>query len=291
MNPISKQASPLPKPAWLRRSIPSGAAFRGLQDMLGSKGLHTVCQEALCPNLGECFSHGTAAFLILGDRCTRNCRFCAVAHGPLSPPDPEEPSRVAEAVDRLGLSYAVVTSVTRDDLADGGASQFAETIGEIRIRMPRTKVEVLIPDFQGDEKALRTVIDASPHVLNHNIETVPGLYPTVRPQAVYERSIRLLHTARTLAPTLPTKSGIMLGLGESYGEVLQTLRDILNAGCRIVTIGQYLQPSTDHLPVYRYVPPEEFEALRHTALQMGFAHASCGPLVRSSYHAQDFFPA
>jgi len=291
VNPIREPGPVLPKPAWLRRKIPSGAAYQGLRDMLRTKDLHTVCQEALCPNMGECFSQGTATFLILGDRCTRNCRFCAVAHGPALPLDPEEPSRVAEGVEDLGLRYAVITSVTRDDLPDGGASHFAGTIGEIRKRMPRTLIEVLIPDFQGNTEALQTVLEARPDVLNHNVETVPVLYPLVRPRAIYERAIQLLRTSRRLAPAIPTKSGLMLGLGESSEQVLQTLRDLLDAGCRIVTIGQYLQPSKDHLPVHRFVPPEEFEALGKTALAMGFAKASCGPFVRSSYHAQDLFPA
>ncbi|MGD2126624.1 MAG: lipoyl synthase [Desulfobacteraceae bacterium] len=288
-NPEQRQR--LPKPPWLKRRIPSGATYQEIHRLLKKSQLHTVCQEACCPNLGECFSQGTATFLILGDRCTRNCRFCAVSHGPLGPPEPQEPDRVAEAVRTMGLHYVVVTSVTRDDLPDGGAGLFAETIKAIRKKTPDARVEVLIPDFQGNSDALKSVVDAHPDVLNHNIETVCRLYPSVRPEAVYQRSIQLLRHAMALDPSTPSKSGLMLGLGESPEEVRETLKDLLDAGCRIVTLGQYLQPSKAHLPVARFLPPEEFQEWREAALSMGFAQVASGPFVRSSYHANELFEA
>jgi lipoic acid synthetase len=278
-----------PKPPWLKRRIPSGAAYQQIQKLLKKSKLHTVCQEARCPNLGECFSHGTATFLILGDRCTRNCGFCAVAHGPLGAPAPEEPARVAEAVKGMGLRHVVITSVTRDDLPDGGARQFAETIRAIQKKTPDARVEVLIPDFQGSLSALKTVIDAHPHVLNHNIETVPRLYPSVRPGAIYERSLQLLMRVQNLDPSIPTKSGLMLGLGETPEEIRQTLLDLLQVGCSLLTLGQYLQPSKEHLPVVRFIPPAEFDRWRDRALQMGFMEVASGPFVRSSYHAEELF--
>jgi len=281
----------IPKPPWLKRRIPSGATYQEIQRLLRSSRLHTVCQEACCPNLGECFSQGTATFLILGDRCTRNCRFCAIGHGPSGPPDPEEPSRVADAVKAMGLQYVVITSVTRDDLPDGGAALFAETIRAVREKRPGAQVEVLIPDFQGNVEALRTVVEARPDVLNHNVETVSRLYFAVRPGAVYERSMDLLRQVKVLDPAIPTKSGLMLGLGERVDEVRRTLQDLLDAGCRILTLGQYLQPSKDHVAVARFVPPEEFDAWKETALQMGFAEVASGPFVRSSYHAKELFQA
>jgi lipoic acid synthetase len=281
----------LPKPPWLKRRIPSGATYQEIRGLIQKTHLHTVCQEACCPNLGECFSQGTATFLILGDRCTRDCRFCAVAHGSTEPPDPEEPLRVAEAVEQMKLRYAVVTSVTRDDLKDGGAFVFAETIRKIREKTPETRVEVLIPDFRGDLNSLKTVMEARPDVLNHNVETVPRLYASVRPQAVYQRSIDLLRNAHRLDPSIPTKSGLMLGLGEQPEEVVQVLRDLLDAGCRILTLGQYLQPSAEHLPVERFVTPEEFEGWRKKALEMGFREVASGPFVRSSYHANEAYQA
>ena len=251
--------------------------------------LHTVCQEAKCPNIWECYAHQTATFLIMGSRCTRNCRFCSVAPGPPEPLDPQEPTRVAEAAARMGLKYAVVTSVTRDDLPDGGAAHFAATIRELRRLIPETRIEVLIPDFQGDRAALLTVLEARPDVLNHNIESVPRLYPQVRPQADYLRSLALLKRAREFDPALATKSGMMLGLGEETPEVRRTLQDLRAADCRILTLGQYLQPSPEHLPVVRYVTPEEFENWRTSALEMGFAEVASGPFVRSSYHAKEAF--
>ena len=279
------------KPAWLKRSLPKGSEYERVRAVFGRGKLHSVCQEARCPNIWECFSQETAPFLILGDRCTRDCRFCAIAHGPSDPPDPGEPARVAEAATSMGLSYVVITSVTRDDIPDGGAGLFAETIKEIRKRMPDALVEVLIPDFQGNTLALQSVLNAGPNVLNHNLETVPRLYPRVRPEAVYNRSLDLLRHARTYAPAIPTKSGLMLGLGESSEEVEITMRDILDVGCGILTLGQYLQPSKEHLLVERFVPPEEFDSWKAKALDMGFSEVASGPFVRSSYHAKELYQA
>ena len=278
-----------PKPKWIRRRLPTGPEYEKIRAMLKDGKLHTVCQEAQCPNIWECFSDGTATFLILGSRCTRNYSFCAVAHGPDGPPDPEEPSRVAEAAAAMGLSYVVVTSVTRDDLKDGGAGQFAETIRRLKQVIPGVRVEVLIPDFAGDQEALATVLAARPDVLNHNIETVARLYPAVRPQAVYDRTLQLIRRAGEMAPDIPTKSGLMLGLGETEEEIRGTLKDLRGAGCRMLTLGQYLQPSKNHLEVARYVSPEEFSAWEKEAKKMGFAQVASGPLVRSSYHAGAFF--
>ena len=277
------------KPKWLRRSLPTGPEYEKIRQLLKSHDLTTVCREAKCPNQFECYGKGTATFMILGERCTRNCRFCAVHHQPESLPDPEEAERVAEAVVLLGLRYAVVTSVTRDDLADGGAAFFAETIRRIRQRRPKTLVEVLIPDLQGNWQALRTIIEAGPDVLNHNIETVAGLYAEVRPEAIYLRSLELLHRVKKINPQLPTKSGIMLGLGETHAELVQTWHDLLASGCDILTMGQYLQPSADHLPVARFVPPEEFAALQQQALEAGFSGVASGPFVRSSYQAEQLY--
>lgn len=275
------------KPAWLKVRLPSGPEYESVRSLIRDGDLHTVCQEARCPNQWECFSSKTATFLILGPNCTRNCRFCAVERGAPAPPDPGEPLRVAEAAKRMGLRYVVVTSVTRDDLPDGGASLFSETIREIRAKIPGAAVEVLVPDFLGDADALRTVLDAGPEVLNHNLETVPRLYPSVRPEAIYGRSLELLRRARAFDPSLAVKSGLMLGLGESPGEIRRTLQDLLDAGCRLLTLGQYLQPSKHHVEVARFIPPEEFELWRKTALEMGFARVASGPFVRSSYHARD----
>jgi lipoic acid synthetase len=277
------------KPKWLRRSLPTGPEYEKIRQLLKSHDLTTVCREAKCPNQFECYGKGTATFMILGERCTRNCRFCAVGHQPESLPDPEEPERVAEAVVILGLRYAVVTSVTRDDLADGGASFFAETIRALRKRSPTTLVEVLIPDLQGNWQALRTILDAGPDVLNHNIETVAALYPEVRPQAQYRRSLELLRQAKVISPRIPTKSGIMLGFGETHTELQQTWHDLLAAGCDILTMGQYLQPSPDHLPVRRFLPPEEFAELETEALALGFAGVASAPFVRSSYQAEKLY--
>lgn len=277
------------KPRWLRRSLPTGPEYEKMRQLLKNSHLTTVCQEAQCPNQFECYSEGTATFMILGDRCTRNCRFCAVEHKPLTLPDPEEPERVAEAVDILKLRYAVITSVTRDDLADGGASLFAETISAVRKRRPETLIEVLIPDLQGNWQALATIVGTAPDVLNHNIETVPSLYPRVRPEAIYERSLALLAEGKKLNPQLPTKSGIMLGLGETRDELMRVWDDLLIAGCNILTLGQYLQPSKNHLPVERFVEPAEFTELQEEALARGFAGVAAGPFVRSSYQAESLY--
>nr|WP_218951078.1 lipoyl synthase [Desulfoluna butyratoxydans] len=277
------------KPVWLRRSLPTSPEYEKVRRLIGDSSLHTVCQEAKCPNQWECFSSRTATFMILGEVCTRGCRFCAVAGGKPLPPDPEEPGRVAEAAKELNLSYVVVTSVTRDDLEDGGSSAFAGTIRALREAIDGVYVEVLIPDFQGNEEDLQCVIDAKPDVLNHNIETVPRLYDTVRPQAIYQRSLDVFRYAAKAAPSMPLKSGIMLGLGETDAEVEATLSDLLAAGCSILTIGQYLQPSKAHLPVETYVTPEAFDAWKTKALAMGFADVASGPFVRSSYKAKELF--
>lgn len=277
------------KPSWLKRRLPTGPAYEQVKALINKGGLHTVCQEAKCPNIWECFSKHTATFMIMGSRCTRSCRFCAVDHGPTTRPDPEEPARVAEAAHKMGLNYVVITSVTRDDLPDGGAAFFAETIQEVRKQIPDALVEVLIPDFQGNEIALKTVLKASPDVLNHNIETVPRLYPTVRPEANYDRSLEVLKRVQQYDSLIPTKSGLMLGLGELSSEITQTLKDLFKAGCSMLTLGQYLQPSKQHLLVERFVPPEEFDNWRKTALEIGFSQVASGPFVRSSYRAKELF--
>jgi lipoic acid synthetase len=282
---------PHQKPRWLKKRLPTGPEYEKVKQLIGKDRLHTVCQEAKCPNMWECFSQQTATFLIMGSRCTRNCGFCSVAQGPAGPPDPAEPERVAEAALQMGLSYVVITSVTRDDLADGGAVFFARTIEAVHRRIPSAKVEVLIPDFQGNAQALQTVLNAHPEILNHNIETVPRLYPIVRPQARYQRSLQLLSRVRTYDSGIPIKSGLMLGLGESFEEIRATLKDLIGAGCRILTVGQYLQPSKAHLPVKRFVSPAEFEDWKHTALEMGFSEVASGPFVRSSYHARELYEA
>ena len=279
------------KPHWLKKRLPTGPEYERVKELVCKDRLHTVCQEAKCPNMWECFSQQTATFLIMGSRCTRNCGFCSVAQEPVEPPDPSEPDRVAAAARQMGLRYVVITSVTRDDLTDGGAAFFAETIEAVRRRIPSAKVEVLIPDFQGNAAALQVVLEARPDVLNHNIETVPRLYTLVRPQARYERSLQLLSRVEKYAPGLPIKSGLMLGLGESSEEIRSTLNDLFNAGCRILTLGQYLQPSKAHLPVKRFVTPEEFEHWRQIAIEIGFSEVASGPFVRSSYHAKGLYRA
>jgi len=276
-----------PKPEWLKVRAPGSENYLRLKGLMRDLGLHTVCEEANCPNIGECWHHGTATFMILGDTCTRSCGYCNVKHGTPLPPDEHEPVRVASAIHALALSYVVVTSVDRDDLADFGAAQFARTIEETRARIPECRLEVLIPDFQGDEAALRTVLAAGPDVLNHNIETVPRLYRTARPGGRYPRALEVLSRSRDLAPAIPTKSGLMVGLGEQWDEVVETLRDLRSAGCQIVTIGQYLRPSLANLPMIRYYTPAEFADLKTIALRMGFGHVESGPLVRSSYHAHE----
>ncbi len=279
------------KPAWLRQKLPVGAAYEHVRAMLKENRLHTVCQEAKCPNMWQCFSRQTSTFLILGPRCTRNCRFCSVEHGTPVPPDPAEPGRVADAVKNMGLEYAVITSVTRDDLPDGGAQFFAQTVHEIHNALPDAQAEVLIPDFQGNADALQTVLDSGIAVLNHNLETVPRLYPSVRPEAIYRRSLDLLSQAKKYNAAIATKSGLMLGLGETSDEIRRTLEDLRNSGCDLLTLGQYLQPSASHLPVERFIHPDEFEMWRQTALEMGFAAVASGPFVRSSYHAKELFCA
>jgi len=279
------------KPPWLKKRIPPLQNLQKVKSILDETGLHTVCEEARCPNLGECFAHGTATFLILGNICTRNCGFCAVDHGLPVLSDETEPQRVAKAVEMMGLQYVVITSVTRDDLPDGGASHFAKTIQAIRSTGQSIKIEVLIPDFKGDPSSLKMVLEKAPDVLNHNIETVSRLYPAVRPQADYERSIELLKRAKEIAPDILTKSGFMLGLGERREEILELLQDLRNAKCDFLTIGQYLQPRQDRLPVVRFIPPEEFEEYRTIGEEMGFKAVASGPFVRSSYHAFEMFNA
>ena len=276
-----------PKPDWLKVRAPGSENYLRLKGLMRTLGLHTVCEEANCPNIGECWHHGTATFMILGDTCTRSCGYCNVTHGMPKPPDAAEPAKVASAIHAMELSYVVVTSVDRDDLPDFGASHFASTIRETRARIPQCRIEVLIPDFQGDERALQIVLAARPDVLNHNIETVPRLYRTARPGGRYDRALQLLDRARTFTPDIPTKSGLMVGLGETFDEVVATLRDLRSAGCRIVTIGQYLRPSLANLPMDRYYAPSEFAELKRLAVEMGFGHAESGPLVRSSYHAHE----
>ncbi|TMD58699.1 MAG: lipoyl synthase [Chloroflexi bacterium] len=274
----------LRRPEWLKVRFPTGPTYENLRQLMRSKTLHTVCEEARCPNIGECWGAGTATFMILGDTCTRSCGFCAVKTGRPLTLDLDEPVRVADAVATMGIAHAVVTSVNRDELADGGAAIFAATIRAIHARCPATAVEVLTPDFKGDLQALRVVLDAKPEVFSHNTETVPRLYRRVRPQAVYERSLEVLRNAKALGAR--TKSGIMLGLGESFDEVVQTMADIRAQGTDILTVGQYLRPSPMHLPIERYWSPGEFAELRVAGERMGYAHVESGPLVRSSYHAE-----
>jgi lipoyl synthase len=275
------------RPEWLRVRAPGGENWREVKLLVQSLQLHTVCESARCPNVGECWNHRTATFMILGNVCTRRCGFCAVQKGAPLPVDYDEPGRVAEAAAALGLRYAVITSVNRDDRKDGGAGLFALTIRSIREKIPACKVEVLVPDFQGSHPAMDMVLDAAPDVLNHNLETVKRLYRQARFGARYERSLEILSYAKTTRPAIPTKSGIMVGLGETMDEALEAMRDLRDHRVDILTVGQYLQPSRQHLPVARYVTPAEFDQLRRAGLEMGFAHVESGPLVRSSYHAAD----
>jgi lipoic acid synthetase len=272
-------------PDWIKVKFPGSANYLRLKRILRQRNLHTVCEEARCPNIGECWGNSTATFLILGDICTRGCRFCAISKGRPVQLDPNEPKNVAHVVQELGLAHVVVTSVDRDDLPDGGSGHFAQTVFWLKTLNPQTRVEVLIPDFKGDLRALGTVVRSGIDVLNHNIETVPRLYKKVRPGAIYRRSLDLLKAAKEMRGEILTKSGLMLGVGETLEEVRATLRDLRAAGCDIVTIGQYLQPSTQQLPVSRYVTPDEFELLKGEAQELGFRHVESGPLVRSSYHA------
>jgi lipoic acid synthetase len=279
----------LSRPEWIRARAPQGPEYERLLGLMRGLELHTVCEEAHCPNLGECWSRGTATFMILGDVCTRACGFCAVKTGlPGAPPDGDEPRRVAEAVRRMELRHAVVTSVNRDDQEDGGAAVFAATIRQIRAHVPACAVEVLVPDFKGRWDALRVVIDARPDILNHNVETVPRLYRHARPGASFDRSLDLLR--RSKVGGLPTKSGVMVGLGEEGSELEEVFRAVRDAGTDILTVGQYLRPSPQHLPVRRYYTPAEFDSLRNFALSLGYRHVESGPLVRSSYHAEEQVP-
>jgi lipoic acid synthetase len=276
-----------PKPAWLKVRAPGSPNYLRLKSLMKESRLNTVCEEARCPNIGECWHHGTATFMILGDVCTRACGYCAVPHGMPSDVDAAEPERLADAVRTLGLRYVVITSVDRDDLADGGAWIFAETIRRVRVAAPDCRVEVLIPDFQGIESSLRSVLDAGPDVLNHNTETVPRLYRLARPGGRYPRTLELLDRARTIAPGIPTKTGLILGLGEEWDEIVETLGDLRKVGVEILTIGQYLRPTESHLKMVRYYHPDEFAELKRIALDLGFGHVESGPLVRSSYHAHE----
>jgi lipoic acid synthetase len=290
--PILSNAPPVPppnahpRPAWLRVKYFGGPNYQDLKRIMRTLDLHTVCESARCPNMGECWEHRTATFMILGNICTRACGFCAVPSGkPLGPPEEDEPARVAEAVEKMGLRYAVVTSVNRDDQPDGGAAIFARTIEQIRQRVAGCRIEVLIPDFRGEWSALETVIAARPDVLNHNMETVPRLYRRVRKGADYERSLELLRRVRKQAPDMATKTGMMLGLGETREEVLTAMQDIAKQGTHILTLGQYLQPTPEHLPIERYIHPDEFAEFKQLGEQMGLKHVESGPLVRSSSHA------
>lgn len=277
------------KPPWLKKKLPPLQDLQKVKSILAETSLHTVCEEARCPNLGECFCGGTATFLILGRVCTRKCGFCAVENGIPAPADETEPERVAQAVQEMGLQYVVITSVTRDDLDDGGAALFAKTIRAIRILDPKVKVEVLIPDFRGDPASSQIVVRENPDVLNHNVETIPRLYPQVRPQADYKRSIDLLKRSKLNSPRILSKSGFMLGLGETREEVVELLRDLRDAGCDFLTIGQYLQPRPDRLPVEGFIPPEKFEEYKTIGEKMGFRAVASGPFVRSSFHAFEMF--
>jgi lipoyl synthase len=276
-----------PKPAWLKVRAPGSPSYLRLKGLMRELNLHTVCEEAQCPNIGECWNHGTATFMILGDVCTRACSYCAVSHGRPHAVDAAEPSRVADAIHTLDLKYVVITSVDRDDLEDGGASIFADTVRETRARLPHCRIEVLIPDFQGNESALRAVLDARPDILNHNTETVPRLYRMARSGGRYARTLELLDRSRRYVPDIPTKTGVMVGLGEEHDELVATFKDLRDVGCGILTIGQYLRPSPAHAAMARYYHPDEFLALKQIALDLGFVHVESGPLVRSSYHAHE----
>ncbi|QXP85237.1 lipoyl synthase [Methylococcus sp. Mc7] len=283
---VEPSAAPLRKPGWIRIRAGAGEEVQRVKRLLRERGLHSVCEEAACPNLAECFGHGTATFMILGDICTRRCPFCDVAHGRPAPPDPAEPEHLAETIALLGLRYVVITSVDRDDLRDGGAGHFAACIRALRSGCPALAIEILTPDFRGRmEVALDLLAADPPDVFNHNIETVPRLYRQARPGADYIQSLALLARFRERVPGVPTKSGLMLGLGETLDEVREVLRDLRSHGCEMLTLGQYLQPSRDHLPVLRYVPPSEFDELAAYARELGFASVASAPLVRSSYHA------
>ncbi|MEO8140218.1 MAG: lipoyl synthase [Gemmatimonadota bacterium] len=285
-NPSPGAAAPLArKPSWLKVKAPGGENYVRIKGMMRELGLHTVCEEARCPNIGECWEHKAATFMILGDVCTRNCAYCAVAHGTPAPYDPVEPVRLAEAVARMGLEHVVITSVDRDDLPNGGAEAFAACVTEIRDRLPETTVEVLIPDFKGSERALQIVLDARPAILNHNLETCDRLYRLARPGGRYDRALQLLGNARRMSPGGLTKSGIILGMGEEWDEIVTCMRDLRRSDVNILTLGQYLRPTESHLPVARYYTPDEFTELGQIAMRLGFTHVQASPLTRSSYHA------
>ena len=273
------------KPPWLRVRAPGGSNYAEIRKLMRGLDLHTVCEEARCPNIGECWEHRAATFMVLGDMCTRNCAYCAVAHGTPTAYDPNEPIRLAEAVQRIGLRHVVITSVDRDDLPNGGAEIFAECTTEIHARLPDTTVELLIPDFKGSSRALRIVVEAEPDILNHNLETVQRLYRMARPGGDYKRALNLLRSAKNMNSELVTKSGLMCGLGEEWDELLGAMQDLRRQDVDLLTLGQYLRPSRSHLPVARYYTPEEFKELREAGLTMGYRHVEAGPLVRSSYHA------
>ena len=284
---LTKKKTARRLPAWLKVKAPGSAEYLELKQLLREKSLNTVCEEAHCPNIGECWTLGTATFMILGDTCTRACAYCAVNSGKPKDPDIFEPARLAETVERMKLKYAVITSVDRDDLQDGGASFFSSCIRLINNRVPDCKVEVLIPDFDGDEKALKTVVNSNPSTLNHNIETVRRIFPKVRPRGNYDLSLKLLETSKFLNPNIPTKSGIMVGLGETYDEITQTMRDLRDSDCDLLTVGQYLRPSQKHWPVVKWYTKNDFEEIKQEGLSLGFKHVASGPLVRSSYHANE----
>lgn len=277
-------------PEWLKIPAPDEKSLYEMQDLIKGMALHTVCEEALCPNVGECFKSRTATFLLMGDVCTRNCNFCAVRHGNPLPLDPDEPRHIAEACKALGLKYVVLTCVTRDDLADGGASHMALVVKEVKKLNPGAKVELLTSDLGGSRDALKNLLEAPLDVLAHNVETVPSLYPAVRPQANYERSLAVIEMAKAIAPKVLTKSGIMVGLGETYEEVIKVMSDLISVGCDILTIGQYLQPSPSHLPVKEFVPPKQYQMYEQKGLELGFKYVVAGPLVRSSYRASAYQP-
>jgi lipoic acid synthetase len=285
--PLTLVTPRVAKPEWLKVRAPGSPSYLRLKGLMRELNLHTVCEEARCPNIGECWDHGTATFMILGEVCTRACAYCAVAHGRPGPLDAAEPARVANAIETLGLNYVVITSVDRDDVPDGGAAIFAETVRETRARLPHCRIEVLIPDFRGSQAALHTVLDAQPDILNHNVETVPRLYRMARSGGRYSRTLQLLERARAYAPAIPTKTGLMVGLGEEHEELIATFAELREVGCQILTIGQYLRPTSAHAPMVRYYHPDEFRALKAAALDIGFVQVESGPLVRSSYHANE----
>lgn len=279
------------KPDWLKVKFPAGANYARIDRYHRLNGLNSVCRSAACPNQGECWSQGTATFMILGNTCSRHCRFCNVASGKLDPPDPQEPAKVAKAIFELELNHAVITTVTRDDLADGGASQFVDLIREIRKLTSECRIELLISDLQGNREALASIVAEKPDILGHNVETVPRLYSQVRPEAEYQRTLSLLANIHQLDPVIVTKSGLMLGMGETEEEVLQVMADLRKHDCQLLTLGQYLAPTRNHFPVQRYVPPQEFSDFAEKGLALGFAHVEAGPLVRSSYHAEEQYDA